>query len=413
MNSELKKSNPKLYNQYFNEIPKKFEHISLDFLASAINMEIVNIEGKPFLQVESHYYNPEYVDKLSRDSSRVQLSESYTLMAQLDENKKLTGNGVTIDAFSYGNPPAGITVSTYENGDNCVYNISSATDSYYNVADRSQISTALSSQRGWEKKSHFIQEILHNIDTYIKPNKLDALAATAYANKQEFGKKEYSPEHVEAVLNIHKKIEQENKQIALDETLIAEEKLNVEGHTENYKNTVEANSGAGSVIVKHARYWGKLMQIEMKKQNLQHLTPEIAKDTAHRADMKFGLSAAQFFASRNCLNINWKYGQELAEIYKDNPADISKRRAATENNSLQAKQNRKQEAETRLGKLRNKIAKGVDKVTEVTGIQQAAEKLFHKDIRTEPIKMKKGVKKFEKDVDNIIDKVISNKNVKQ
>ena len=415
MNSDLQKNNPKLYKKYFNEIPKLFKSISDNFLVSATNMDIVDVDGKPFLQVVSRFYSPNYADQLRSDRDPVEYSQSYTLMAELDKNKKLTGKGVTISADSYGTPPTSIDVQIYGGKKSgVVYMISSADkNTFYNVADRSQISEALSIQRGWEKKERTTQAILDIIDKYIKPNKDDSLAAKAYADGKEFGKKEYSPEYIAKWQDLHKQIAAEKTQVAADEKLIENETLNVEGHVRNFEHTLKLNSDA-ALITNHAQYWGKLMQIEMKKQNLDHLTPEVAKDTAHRADMKFGLSAYQFFASRDCLGVNWKYGQELAEIYLKDPAELQAlkdQREATQDKISQPEQSN--DNNTRLGKLRNRIAKGVDKVTEVTGMQKAAETIFHADIRTEPVKMGQGVKKFEKNMDKIIDKVISNNKVKQ
>lgn len=68
--------------------------------------------------------------------------------------------------------------------------------------------------------------------------------------------------------------------------------------------------------------------------------------------------------------------------------------------------------DTRLGKIRNKLAKGVDAVTKMTGMQKIAQKTLHKNIAIEPISAKAGVKKFEKNVDKVIDKIVSNKKVK-
>ena len=413
MNSDLQKNNPKLYKQYFNEIPKVFD-IGGDFLISATNMDIVDVDGKPYLQMVSRFYSPKYVDQLDSDKNPFECSESFTLMAELDKNKKLTGKGVTISADTHGKAPAFIIVHNYGGEDKGVYYIPSADENtFYNVADRSQISKALSIQRSFEKKNRALRIILDSIDKYIKPNKDDSLAAKAYANGKEFGKKEYSPEYIAKWQNMQKQIAAEKTQVAADEKLVENETLNVEGHVSNFQHTVELNSDA-AFITNHAQYWGKLMQIEMKKQNLDRLTPEIAKDTAHRANIKFGLSLYQFCASRECLSVNWKYGQELAEIYLKEPSEIQsvkEQREATQDKISQPEQSN--DNSTRLGKLRNRIAKGFDKVTEATGMQKTAETIFHKDIRTEPVKMGKGVKKFEENMDKIIDKVISNNKVKQ
>lgn len=407
MNHELKKSNPKLYDKYFDEIPIAFKSISSDFLVSATDMDIVDVDGKPFLQMVSRFYSPKHLDSFRLKNDPVEYSQSCTLMAELDENKKLTGKGVTISADSYGTLPTSIDVKIYGGEDNgVVYMISSADKTtFYNVADRSQISKALSIQRSWEKKEHTTQAILDNIDKYIKPNKIDSLAAKAYADGREFGKNEHSPEYIEKWQEMQKQIATEKAQVAADEKLIENETLNIEGHVNNFEHTVKLNSEA-DFITNHAQYWGKLMQIEMKRQNLDHLTPEIAKDTAHRANMKFGLSAYQFFASHNCLSVNWKYGQELAEIYIKDPSEIQA--IKEQRNAIQDK-----DSSTRLGKLRKRIARGVDKVTEATGAQKIADAVFHKDIRTEPIKMGEGVKNFEKNMDKIIDNVMSNKKIKE
>lgn len=99
-----------------------------------------------------------------------------------------------------------------------------------------------------------------------------------------------------------------------DDMLIRDEVLDLRGFERYFKYMESVNNNSfGKSILEYAKRWGKLMQAEMKKQGLDHLTSELVRDTDGRADI-FGMSGASASCGRNLLIMTWKYGKELGKI---------------------------------------------------------------------------------------------------
>lgn len=102
-------------------------------------------------------------------------------------------------------------------------------------------------------------------------------------------------------------------QEAEDNKLIKDESLNLDGHKRYWTEMVEKNVDKFKSTLQFAERWGKVMQAEMKKQGLEHLTPEMVKETRLRADI-YGMSGTTAALARNLLVMSWKHGEELAKI---------------------------------------------------------------------------------------------------
>lgn len=134
------------------------------------------------------------------------------------------------------------------------------------------------------------------------------------AGKRAYEEYKKTPEYKAKQLAAEQKQIKQKAQEAADNILIKNEVLNVEGHKRYWSESVEKNiSGMGKSIIEYADRWGKLMQAEMKKQGLDHLTPELVRETDRRADI-YGMSGASASFGRNLLIMSWKHGKELAEI---------------------------------------------------------------------------------------------------
>ena len=138
-------------------------------------------------------------------------------------------------------------------------------------------------------------------------------------NYEEYKK---SPEYKAAQLAAAQERERKEKQKLADDELIKGETLDISSLKTHFEHMVKVNSKDeyGKGIIDYAVRWGKLMQAEMKKQGLDHLTPELVKDTDRRADI-YGMSGASASFGRNLLIRTWKYGHELEKIEFDRTND--------------------------------------------------------------------------------------------
>ena len=134
-------------------------------------------------------------------------------------------------------------------------------------------------------------------------------------NHEEYKK---SPEYKAAQIAAAQERERKEKQKVADDALIKDEILDISSLKTHFEHMVKVNSKNeyGKSIIDYAVRWGKLMQAEMKKQGLDHLTPELVEDTDRRADI-YGMSGASASFGRNLLIRTWKYGHELEKIEFD------------------------------------------------------------------------------------------------
>lgn len=130
----------------------------------------------------------------------------------------------------------------------------------------------------------------------------------AYKKTPEYKAKEEARKAKEAA---------ERAQKIKDDELIKDEVLNVEGFKIYFDKQVENNySGKfGKSIIDYADRWGRVMQAEMKRQGLDHLTEEIVSSTEFRTDI-YGMSGASASFARNLLLVAWKHGDEMAKFVR-------------------------------------------------------------------------------------------------
>lgn len=136
-----------------------------------------------------------------------------------------------------------------------------------------------------------------------------------------------SPEaQKQAIEEKRREIEDYKLGLHVDE-LIKNEELDIVSpiHFNKLKTNAE-REGMGSVIEVGTR-WGRLMQIEMKKQNKTSLTKEIAETTYKMAEAgksDYKLSGSTYGMARNMLMVCWKNGRELAQIQQFNVLEVDK-----------------------------------------------------------------------------------------
>jgi hypothetical protein len=115
-----------------------------------------------------------------------------------------------------------------------------------------------------------------------------------------------SPEDKAHMEEMAKKEAEKKAQRMADDLMIKGKKLDVQGHKRCFAEFFDPN-GVGE-------RWGLIMQEEMKKQGLTHLTPDLVKSTFSRADSTPGLSGGAYGGVLWGLTHLWKYGEELALI---------------------------------------------------------------------------------------------------
>ena len=113
--------------------------------------------------------------------------------------------------------------------------------------------------------------------------------------------------------------------------LIENEKLDIFGHEDGWKQNLEVNmadspeaAAYAKIIFETADRWGRLMQSEMKFHDAEYLTPSIVKQTEFVLD---GLSTASASHARDLLVSTWVHGEDLGKIYgwKQKVIDNSRR----------------------------------------------------------------------------------------
>ena len=109
------------------------------------------------------------------------------------------------------------------------------------------------------------------------------------------------------------------KNIEYVEKLIQNEKLDIFGHEEGWKENKKVNmadspeaAAYAKIIFDTADRWGRLMQTEIKFHEAEYLTPSIVKQTEFVLD---DLSTASASHVRDLLVSTWVHGEELGRIY--------------------------------------------------------------------------------------------------
>ncbi len=102
-------------------------------------------------------------------------------------------------------------------------------------------------------------------------------------------------------------------QVRVIEKMAQKEELDTTGHNLYFKDLKKNNTDAyGKAIVGYAELWGKVMQIEMKK-NKGRLTKNIVEYADGIANKKYGgISGYMYYSAQKILATCWKYGFKLA-----------------------------------------------------------------------------------------------------
>lgn len=130
------------------------------------------------------------------------------------------------------------------------------------------------------------------------------------------------------------------------EELIKDEKLDIFGHEEGWKQNLEINmadspeaAAYAKIIFDTADRWGRLMQTEIKFHEAEYLTPSIVKQTEFVLD---DLSTASARHVRDLLVSTWVHGEDLGKIYgwKQKVIDNSRRNFSNQYLRQQAQKTR-------------------------------------------------------------------------
>ena len=114
--------------------------------------------------------------------------------------------------------------------------------------------------------------------------------------------------------------------VQVDE-LIKNEDLHIVSPIHFNKMKTNADREGYGAVVEVASRWGRLMQVEMRKQNKTMLTKSIAESAYEMAEAgksAYKLSGATYGLARNVLVLCWKNGRELAQLEQHNMKKVDK-----------------------------------------------------------------------------------------
>ena len=140
------------------------------------------------------------------------------------------------------------------------------------------------------------------IEPGTKPEQITEIYDKLYMEK--YNKEEKS---------VEQEIESARVRMAAVDRMLAGETFDTAGFTSYFDDIVRKNRGMFGEDLDAVVRWGKLMQSEMKKQGLNHLTAEIAEETKARALPK----GEVFFGAKYAMYVAWKHGRELAAFDKN------------------------------------------------------------------------------------------------
>lgn len=111
--------------------------------------------------------------------------------------------------------------------------------------------------------------------------------------------------------DIRKKIEI-NKVKTLVDMKIADETLDVSGHTTEYASAKKQLEKDYGHILSFTNRWGCLMQAEMKAQN-KDLTAEMHDKAREEAKIGLNVDPITYTVATQLLSVTWKYGEDFAK----------------------------------------------------------------------------------------------------
>ena len=138
-----------------------------------------------------------------------------------------------------------------------------------------------------------------------------------------------SPEGIKAAAEEKARKEKKAREAAEVSELIKDEVLELTAE-KAWKKSVQVNIDPyGSSVVRYAERWGKLMQVEMRKQGAAVLTKDIVEATKFKADNE-GMTGFSWSCARNQLIQCWKHGAELGRIEGFSAVDVQNARRKAE-----------------------------------------------------------------------------------
>lgn len=138
-----------------------------------------------------------------------------------------------------------------------------------------------------------------------------------------------SPEGIKAAAEEKARKEKKAREDAEVSALIIDEVLELTAE-KAWKKIVRFNTDPyGSGVVRYAERWGKLMQVEMRKQGASVLIKNIVEATKFKADNE-GMTGFSASCARNLLIRCWKHGAELGKIEKIPAVDVEEARRKAE-----------------------------------------------------------------------------------
>ena len=138
-----------------------------------------------------------------------------------------------------------------------------------------------------------------------------------------------SPEGIKSAAEAKARKEKKAREAAEVSELIKDEILELTAE-KAWKKSVQVNTDPyGSGVVRYAERWGKLMQVEMRKQGASVLIKNIVEATKFKADNE-GMSGFSWSCARNLLIQCWKHGAELGKIEKIPAVDVEEARRKAE-----------------------------------------------------------------------------------
>ena len=105
-----------------------------------------------------------------------------------------------------------------------------------------------------------------------------------------------------------------NKIKTLVDMKIANETLDVSGHTTEYASAKKQLEKDYNSILTMTNRWGCLMQAEMKTQNKERLTSDIYQKSRENAWAGFPVDPIAYTVATQLLSVTWKHGEDFAKF---------------------------------------------------------------------------------------------------
>ncbi len=162
------------------------------------------------------------------------------------------------------------------------------------------------------EKNAEVETTFNDVTFSVTPETTPEQAYRLWDEKMKEARRRYaeSPEGKAAAAEAKRRAEQKKRTDAEVDALIKDEVLKLRAPGMWKKVVARNQSEYGKAIIRYAKRWGKLMQVEMKKQQLSELPKELIEETSLRADNEY-ITGMQFYAALGLLQLVWRYGCQL------------------------------------------------------------------------------------------------------